>query len=998
MYSFYGGRPGNSFTIVASFPNVQAMIDAFRGGPSYTEVNYDEHVIINTEDKNNPTNGQIYRRGYDYNNDMGGAELIGTIVGPAGKAPLLTMDDYDTIDRMQGTEGLVDDGQGRYLSMKTKGQLAVQSNPNETNGLVPGKWVEGPNNDIIKFNDKIKWVSYSFRDSLGSDTIAHIGFKIPYPVIDFEIDNINFWSSINTVRTDDQTHPFYEKWKINIPKGQKGNSFQNFRVITPSSGNVENYKTAEEMAEDIQDNAEILVYDYYVYNDNNNNPIQNPEKKTFYIGDYNMIKSINVDAEGTLTIAYTHDADQEFQNMIKWIENVTLADNGVLSLKYNNQEEVTNLNQIKWITGLYLETDGTLFARYNYGDDEAITTPPTQSEEDQSEEIPENAISLRWIEDVQLSSNGVILIYYNDGEIKEVNNENPLKFIDTMSLSEDGVITVKYNTLIDPEDPDQGNVTEEINPYDTQTGEDPRIKWITGIEIADGHTSNNEIFNVNIAEPELGKLKVTYNTGVSESIPMVYPTSVEMDETFDEENPQNQYKIKTTYSNGAVQRSISPINYIKKMLVSSNGHLLVQYTNYNQNIGASTTINNVTQDWADLGIVSPEAFGFNNSTTTITNKYLTGLLVPSEMRNNYEDLTFSINVSQFLPKNLLSISITGCNITVYYSDNTSETILIDTNHSYITSDKNIIISSNLFGIDFIFANFSNKSLSEKTLVNILIDSLELAFNFDNSSEENQSETYNIEGLTRRVSSLETNTQSLNNNVSSVSQDVSAINQIIPKSSISSYSAANRTVISDLNNINTAIGNTSEISTVNTGGATIVDSLKALNTSPTNGGLLLNAWIVNLAKTSSTPTQLTNEVFDESKLNGPVIRIEGTNKGYELILIGNDILSKQPHGYILQFSYLDGNTHKVKSDGHFQYYFVSKYIGSTVNRSSIQIPLVMPDGSFASKKLYIKTHNAGSQYYSGIVGKPTTFIQGDSSFTTTARQNGLKFALTGVYGV
>lgn len=121
MYSFYGGRPGNSFTIVASFPNVQAMVEQFKQGPNYTEVHYDEHVIINTEDKNNPTNGQIYRRGYDYNNDMGGAELIGTIVGPAGKAPLLTMGDYDTINGMQGTEGLVDDGQGRYLSMKTKG-------------------------------------------------------------------------------------------------------------------------------------------------------------------------------------------------------------------------------------------------------------------------------------------------------------------------------------------------------------------------------------------------------------------------------------------------------------------------------------------------------------------------------------------------------------------------------------------------------------------------------------------------------------------------------------------------------------------------------------------------------------------------------------------------------------------------------------------------------------------------------------------------------------
>ena len=975
MYSFYGGRPGNSFTIVTSFSTVQEMITAFQGGPAYTNVHYDEYVIINTEDKNNPTNGQIYRRGYDYNNDMGGAELIGTIVGPAGKAPLLTMDDYKTIDDMQGTEGLVDDGEGHYISMKSKGQLTI-----DNNGLIPGK------DEEENFHDTIKWVSYSFRDSKGRDTVAHVGFKIPYPVIDFETSNIDFWDSIETIRIDDKTHPFYEKWKINMPRGQKGDSFQNFRIITPSGGDVENYKTTEEMAEDIRNDAEILVYDYYVYNDSQGNPIDTPQKKTFYIGDYNIIKSINVSQNGTLTVAYTHNVDQHFDNMIKWIENVTLADNGVLSLKYNNQEEVTNLNQIKWITGLYLGTDGTLYARYNYGDDEVITAPPTQSEDGQSEEISGDAISLKWITDVQLSSNGIITVHYNNGEAEEINSDDPLKFINNIELSDDGILTVEYNTLKNSEQPEAGNVTEEINT-------DKPIKWVSGVDITDQNATE---------QSNRGKLIVNYNNGDPDILDMRYPTNIEIDETLDEEHPENQYKIKTTYSNGDINYSASPINYIKKMLVSSNGHLLAQYTDYNQNTGASTTINNVTQDWADLGIVSPEAFGFNNSTTTVTNKYLTGLLVPSEVKNNFEDLTFSINISQFLPKNLLSISITGCNITVYYSDNTSETILIDEEHFYITSDKNIIISSNLFGIDFIFTNFSNKSLSEKTLVNILINSLDLAFDFDNSSEETQSETYDIRELTGRVNRLETNTgQLINTTVPAISQDVSAINQIIPKSSISSYNAANRTIISDLDNINTAIGNTSEISTVNTGGDTVVDSLKSLNTPPVDGGLLLNAWIVNLEKMSAVPVKLTNTVFDESKLNGPIIRYETVNNktvGYELILIGKDILSKQPHGYILQFSYLDGNKHKVKRDGHFQYYFVSKYIGSTTNRSSIQIPLVMPDGSFASKKLYIKTHSAGSQYYSGIVNKPTTFIQGDDSFTTTARKNGLKFALTGVYGV
>jgi len=52
MYSFYGGRPGNSFVIVKAFSSVDEMNTNFALGPNYTEVRYDEHVIINTENKN----------------------------------------------------------------------------------------------------------------------------------------------------------------------------------------------------------------------------------------------------------------------------------------------------------------------------------------------------------------------------------------------------------------------------------------------------------------------------------------------------------------------------------------------------------------------------------------------------------------------------------------------------------------------------------------------------------------------------------------------------------------------------------------------------------------------------------------------------------------------------------------------------------------------------------------------------------------------------------
>ena len=79
MSSFYGGRPGQPFIIMATFNSVNAMITQFKKGPNYTTVHYDENVVITTTDNSDDTNGNVYRRGYDYTNAMGGAELIGNI-------------------------------------------------------------------------------------------------------------------------------------------------------------------------------------------------------------------------------------------------------------------------------------------------------------------------------------------------------------------------------------------------------------------------------------------------------------------------------------------------------------------------------------------------------------------------------------------------------------------------------------------------------------------------------------------------------------------------------------------------------------------------------------------------------------------------------------------------------------------------------------------------------------------------------------------------------
>ena len=122
MSSYYGGKPGGAFNIVKTFASIEAMANEFKKGPQYKDVNFDEYVLINTVNKNNPENGQLFKRGYDYQTKTtlknykeiistdgkkiytetsiisGGAIYVGTIVGPAGRAPLLNFGHYEDLN------------------------------------------------------------------------------------------------------------------------------------------------------------------------------------------------------------------------------------------------------------------------------------------------------------------------------------------------------------------------------------------------------------------------------------------------------------------------------------------------------------------------------------------------------------------------------------------------------------------------------------------------------------------------------------------------------------------------------------------------------------------------------------------------------------------------------------------------------------------------------------------------------------------------------------
>lgn len=465
--SFYGGRPGFSFIIVKSFTSEEEMIANFQLGPDYTEVHYEEHVLINTDDKNDPDNGKIYRRGYDYTNDLGGAIYIGSIVGPAGPAPMLDMTTIEDVKAKK--ENLTEEEEFRY----GEGSYSPIAN------LVPGKDEDG------NFNDSIQYAWISIRDENGSDTVAYIAFLFPYLVEEFEATTISGYEEASVERSsdDDGSHPYYSKWQLNIPKGIKGDAFKNLQVISAADNDeVQSYDGQDD---DRANGRQILVYEYYCYDrDESGEPIK------VYLGDYNKIENITLDEEGLLTIDYAHDdddtynlawvkgitvsetgqiilhytggkSDETLSEKVRWIEKIEMSSNGTITVTYNDGTLEVFDSKVKWITGVSLTSSGKFTVSFNDG---------TSTTSD-----------LVWVSDVTLNSTGTIVIQYNDGN--STRYENYLKSIKTISLdSTDHKFHVTYNTGTEDVINDIIKFIDEVYVKDSGDGADylVHVKYNTG--------------------------------------------------------------------------------------------------------------------------------------------------------------------------------------------------------------------------------------------------------------------------------------------------------------------------------------------------------------------------------------------------------------------------------------------------------------------------------------------------------------------------------------
>lgn len=307
---------GDLHSYTTSIEYAEGMLQCFKqGGSTASEVNYGEYVLIDTHsemlDPNNTDNGKVFRRGMDYNNSLGGAEFIGNIIGPQGLTPRVDMDSYNNIQNIPTAD--------------------IDNYTVENNDIVPGF-------DGVNFNDNIQYAWVNLRDERNNISTCLIGFKFPYLVLEmiatpespYVLDTENLID-----RIDNEKHPYYEKWKIRVPKGKHGTDATNIEIYgTKSLPNVKYYSSnnftnelgflpnqSYELVEYVKDQYASLYYNgnlVYIkpkdtwgtklrYTETSYELNEEGSKKLIDIGPYNTIKKITTDENGVVSVIYSYD-------------------------------------------------------------------------------------------------------------------------------------------------------------------------------------------------------------------------------------------------------------------------------------------------------------------------------------------------------------------------------------------------------------------------------------------------------------------------------------------------------------------------------------------------------------------------------------------------------------------------------------------------------------------------------------------------------------------
>jgi hypothetical protein len=362
------------------------------------------------------------------------------------------------------------------------------------------------------YQDTIDWTYCTVRNENLEDSTAYVGFRFAAPIVEFETETVNPYynrsdiindinnktnnfTNLNLItrmtrdydedgnltglkeasQSDIEQHPFYSLWKINIPKGIKGESIKNIYLVDAAqehniktfildeNGNltyndigeiqvadyVEDISTPEGMSEeDIESSKEkwVIVFDYVCYD-----RIPEGESHTIYLGDFNKLNGIKLEHHGELAFDYSHNNTERTpkEEWIHWIDKVIFNNDGTITVTFNdntwnvesaeNQDAIINgvltkPQLINWITNMGFANDGTIDVTFN--NNNLFNGKLTKSQ------------LINWITDVEFADNGTVNVTFNNNNLfnGKLTRENLITWMTKFSLDEDnGELIVEFN-------------------------------------------------------------------------------------------------------------------------------------------------------------------------------------------------------------------------------------------------------------------------------------------------------------------------------------------------------------------------------------------------------------------------------------------------------------------------------------------------------------------------------------------------------------------------
>ena len=376
MNSFYGGKEGRTYNIIHTYKSIEEMVRNFALGAAYPEVSYGQYVMIDTDSKNNPDNGRLYRRGINYSQELenstpehpgAGAIYIGQIVGPDGKVPKLSFVDISYIENHESEEKdiiLFDEDRKDAVELDENNQ--IQENPikigyvnefNEEEGKYAGKIGIDIPKTVFKIDAEIIPASQDL-----SQEINH--YDIAYNNDAYSIDFSNPLHQHNSSTKAVENGVEYYDYKLIVPTPSNFNIVNNNtsydsqgHLITPSTYQLV-YDTVEnnqKITKTINTDIELPVRldfddstgDLITYTTNKGNIVTlgNPN------GQFHLYAWLKTDDEGN---SFT-----SVQDVINYLNNSDRYKYGIrVPFTDGNNNKIYDLTQAGWLIAADIKTQG----------------------------------------------------------------------------------------------------------------------------------------------------------------------------------------------------------------------------------------------------------------------------------------------------------------------------------------------------------------------------------------------------------------------------------------------------------------------------------------------------------------------------------------------------------------------------------------------------------------------------------------------------------------